>query len=102
MILQINTDGAACNYMCTVIWIGLSQGIWLDFSKLLTAAALCTVGAIGSSPIPNAGIALILIICSQINLPTAGLFPLVLASDLILDRILTGTCSYSDCARVPD
>ena len=83
-------DGFGIYYPCSTIWMAYSQGIELSFGQLASIAVLSTLGAIGASPIPNSGIAFVLLIAEQVSVPTDGYFPLVVAVDIILDRVITG------------
>ena len=83
-------DGGAIYYPSTVVWMAVAQGMDLSFGRTAMILVLGTLGAIGCSPIPNAGMAIILLIAEQVQVPTVGFFPLVMASDVILDRVTTG------------
>jgi Na+/H+-dicarboxylate symporter len=60
------------------------------------------MGAIGASPIPSAGLVLILMIMNSIGLPVTPLFGLIIAVDFIPDRFQTATNVLGDlvCSAV--
>lgn len=84
----VNMNGSALNLGVSVIFISQIFGVnfsGMDYGYII---ALCTLGAVGTAPIPGASIFLLSGILSALNLPIEAI-ALVIAIDRILDMART-------------
>jgi Na+/H+-dicarboxylate symporter len=84
----INTNGSALNLGVSVIFISQVFGMTFDMSQYCYILGLCTLGAIGTAPIPGASIFILSGILSSVGLPIEGI-ALILAIDRLLDMMRT-------------
>lgn len=91
----INMDGSGVYFVAATVFLAIVSGN----SDLLTPAAyfnivlMCTVGAVGASPIPNAGLVMILTIWESCfpGVATPVQISYLIAIDWFLDRCITVT-----------
>jgi Na+/H+-dicarboxylate symporter len=91
-----NMDGTAICFPIAVIFQAAAIGRSLNFVDCVIIVITSAMGAIGASPIPSAGLVLILMIMNAIGLPITPLFGLIIAVDFIPDRFQTATNVFGD------
>lgn len=85
----VNMNGTALNLGVCVMFISQLFGhVTMDFSQMLYILALCTLGAIGTAPVPGASIFLLSGILGVLNLPIEAI-GIIIAIDRVLDMIRT-------------
>jgi len=84
----INMNGSALNLGVSVIFISQIFGVNFTGMEYLYIITLCTLGAVGTAPIPGASIFLLSGILSALHLPVEAI-GLILAIDRILDMART-------------
>jgi Na+/H+-dicarboxylate symporter len=96
----VNMDGTALYECVAAVFIAQAYGIELSFGQQLIVVATSLLASIGAAGIPMAGLVMLSIILSAVNLPLEGL-GLILAVDRILDMIRTTVNVWSDsCGAV--
>ena len=84
-----NMDGAAIGFPIAVIFQGAALGIQFSFMDCVLIVLTSAVAAIGASPIPSAGLVLILMVMSSVKVPATALFGLIISVDFVVDRFQT-------------
>lgn len=84
----VNMNGTALNLAVSVIFISQIFGVSFSMEQYIYIIALCTLGAVGTAPIPGASIFLLSGILGDLNLPI-GAIGFILAIDRILDMART-------------
>ncbi len=85
----VNMNGTALNLGVSVIFISqLFSPIPLDLSQMFYILILCTLGAVGTAPVPGASIFLLSGILGVLHLPIEAI-GIILAVDRILDMMRT-------------
>ncbi|WP_163711985.1 dicarboxylate/amino acid:cation symporter [Mangrovibacterium lignilyticum] len=96
----INMDGTALYECVAAMFIAQVYGIDLSFSQQMLVVVTALMASIGAAGIPMAGLVMITIILSAVNLPLEGV-GLILAVDRILDMYRTSVNVWSDsCGAV--
>lgn len=96
----INMNGTALYECVAVIFIAQAYGIDLTFGQQAIVVLTALLAAIGSAGIPMAGLVMMTIVLTAVNLPLEGV-GLILAVDRILDMSRTTVNVWSDtCAAV--
>lgn len=96
----INMNGTALYECVAVIFIAQAYGIDLTFSQQAIVVLTALLAAIGSAGIPMAGLVMMSIVLTAVNLPLEGI-GLILAVDRILDMSRTTINVWGDtCAAV--
>lgn len=96
----INMDGTALYECVAVIFIAQAYGINLSVGQQAIVVLTALLAAIGSAGIPMAGLVMITIVLTAVNLPLEGV-GLILAVDRILDMSRTTVNVWGDsCAAV--
>lgn len=96
----INMDGTALYECVAVIFIAQAYGIDLTMGQQALVVLTALLAAIGSAGIPMAGLVMMTIVLSAVNLPLEGI-GLILAVDRILDMSRTTVNVWGDtCAAV--
>jgi Na+/H+-dicarboxylate symporter len=96
----INMNGTALYECVAVIFIAQAYGIHLSASQQVIVVITALLAAIGSAGIPMAGLVMMSIVLSAVNLPMEGI-GLILAVDRILDMSRTTVNVWGDtCAAV--
>ncbi len=96
----INMNGTALYECVAVIFIAQAYGIELTFSQQAIVVLTALLAAIGSAGIPMAGLVMMTIVLTAVNLPLEGV-GLILAVDRILDMSRTSINVWGDtCAAV--
>jgi Na+/H+-dicarboxylate symporter len=85
---KINMNGSALNLGVSVIFISQLFGIDFTFGEIVKIVLLCTLGAIGTAPVPGASIFLLSGILTSVGLPVEAI-GIILAIDRVLDMIRT-------------
>jgi Na+/H+-dicarboxylate symporter len=92
----INMDGTALYECIAAIFIAQAYGIDLSFGEQIIVVITALLASIGAAGIPMAGLVMITVILSAVNLPLEGV-GLILAVDRILDMFRTAVNVWSDC-----
>jgi Na+/H+-dicarboxylate symporter len=84
----INMDGTSLYQAVAAVFIAQVFGIDLSFYDMLTIILTATLASIGSAAVPGAGMIMLLIVLSSVNIPVEGL-ALIFAVDRPLDMLRT-------------
>ena len=84
----INMDGTSLYQAVAAVFIAQVFGVDLDFSQQLTIVLTATLASIGAAAVPGAGMVMLVIVLSSVNVPAEGL-ALIFGVDRILDMIRT-------------
>ncbi|MFA5330203.1 MAG: dicarboxylate/amino acid:cation symporter [Prolixibacteraceae bacterium] len=96
----INMNGTALYECVAVIFIAQAYGIHLSVGQQVVVVITALLAAIGSAGIPMAGLVMMTIVLTAVNLPLEGV-GLILAVDRILDMSRTTVNVWGDtCAAV--
>ncbi|MGM8364454.1 dicarboxylate/amino acid:cation symporter [Virgibacillus sp. W0181] len=91
----INMDGTAIYQGLAVMFIAQYFDVSLSFSQLLMVALVGTLASIGAAGVPGAGLIMLTMVLTAINLPLEGI-ALVASIDRILDMIRTSVNIVGD------
>ena len=96
----INMDGTALYECVAAMFIAQAYGIELTFGQQALVVITALLASIGAAGIPMAGLVMITVILTTVNLPLEGV-GLILAVDRILDMYRTSVNVWSDsCGAV--
>jgi Na+/H+-dicarboxylate symporter len=96
----INMDGTALYECVAALFIAQAYGVDLTILQQVIVVATALLASIGAAAIPMAGLVMITVILTAVNLPLEGV-GLILAVDRILDMFRTATNVWSDsCGAV--
>jgi proton glutamate symport protein len=96
----INMDGTALYECVAAIFIAQAYGVDLSVAAQIIIVGTALLASIGAAAIPMAGLVMITVILSAVQLPLEGV-GLILAVDRILDMFRTATNVWSDsCGAV--
>jgi len=96
----INMDGTALYELVAAIFIAQAYGIHLGITQQLIIVFTGLLASIGAAGIPMAGLVMITVVLSAVNLPLEGI-GLILAVDRLLDMFRTTVNVWSDsCGAV--
>jgi proton glutamate symport protein len=96
----INMDGTALYECVAAIFIAQVYGVELTFIQQVIIVITALLASIGAAGIPMAGLVMITVVLTAVNLPLEGV-GLIIAVDLILDMMRTTVNVWSDsCAAV--
>jgi Na+/H+-dicarboxylate symporter len=95
----INMDGAAIYHGIAALFIAQVYGVDLSFVQYLTIVLTATIASIGSAGIPGAGLIILSLVLSSVNLPLEGI-ALLAGIDRILDMFRTTTNVIGDASAV--
>lgn len=84
----INMDGTSLYQAVAAVFIAQVFGIDLSFVEMITIVLTATLASIGSAAVPGAGMVMLLIVLSAVNIPPEGL-ALIFAVDRPLDMLRT-------------
>jgi len=84
----INMDGTSLYQSVAALFIAQVFGIELGFVDMITIVLTATLASIGSAAVPGAGMIMLLIVLSSVNIPAEGL-ALIFAIDRPLDMLRT-------------
>lgn len=93
----INMDGTAIYQGLAVMFIAQYFDIGLTFSQLLMVALIGTLASIGAAGVPGAGLIMLTMVLTAINLPLEGI-ALVASIDRILDMMRTSVNIVGDAS----
>ncbi|CAN8097706.1 unnamed protein product [Discula destructiva] len=85
----VNMDGSALYFPIAVTFMAVTQGISLNAGEYVIIVLLSTLATIGTSPIPNAGLVFIIMICEAVNIPVGPMYAVIVAIEWFLDRFAT-------------
>lgn len=91
----INMDGTALYECVAAMFIAQAYGIDLSFFQQFIIVITALLASIGAAAIPMAGLVMITVILTAVQLPLEGV-GLILAVDRILDMFRTATNVWSD------
>jgi Na+/H+-dicarboxylate symporter len=97
-----NMDGAAIGFPIAVIFQAAALGRSVSFADCVIIVLTSAISAIGASPIPSAGLVLILMIMNAVGITITPLFGLIIAVDFLVDRFQTALNVMGDlmCAAI--
>ncbi len=96
----VNMDGTALYECVAAIFIAQAYGVDLTIIQQVIIVVTALLASIGAAAIPMAGLVMITVILTAVNLPLEGV-GLILAVDRILDMFRTATNVWSDsCGAV--
>ncbi|WP_164219458.1 dicarboxylate/amino acid:cation symporter [Virgibacillus sp. YIM 98842] len=84
----INMDGTALYQGVAVMFIAQYYGVELTFTQIITVALVATLASIGTAGVPGAGLIMLTMVLTAVNLPLAGI-ALIASVDRILDMMRT-------------
>ena len=93
----INMDGAAIYQGIAVVFVAQIYDVNLSFAQLLIVVLTATLASIGSAGIPGAGLVVLSMVLSSVNLPLEGI-ALVAGIDRILDMFRTSVNVIGDAS----
>lgn len=93
----INMDGTALYVGLCSMFVAQYFGIDLSFSQMVTVVLIGTLASIGTAGVPGAGLIMLTMALSAVNLPLAGI-ALVGGIDRILDMMRTSVNVTGDAA----
>ncbi|MCD4771844.1 MAG: dicarboxylate/amino acid:cation symporter [Bacteroidales bacterium] len=91
----INMDGTALYECIAVMFIAQAYGMDMSMGQQIIIVGTALLASIGAAGVPMAGLVMITIILTAVNLPLEGV-GLILAVDRILDMFRTATNVWSD------
>ena len=97
----VNMDGTAIFQAVAAIFIANVYGMDLTFGQNLAILATTVLAAIGTAPIPGAGVVMLAVIMTPIGIPLEGI-ALILGVDRLLDmaRTVVNVAGDAACAVV--
>ncbi|MFA1821921.1 dicarboxylate/amino acid:cation symporter [Virgibacillus oceani] len=93
----INMDGTALYQGVAVMFIAQYYGVELTFTQIITVALVATLASIGTAGVPGAGLIMLTMVLTAINLPLAGI-ALIASVDRILDMMRTAVNITGDAS----
>ncbi|ADU30537.1 dicarboxylate/amino acid:cation symporter [Evansella cellulosilytica] len=93
----INMDGTAIYQGIAVMFVAQYFGIELTFAQILTVVLIATLASIGTAGVPGAGLVMLTMVLTAINLPLEGI-ALVAGIDRILDMMRTSVNVVGDAS----
>jgi len=85
---KINMNGTSLNLGVSVIFISQLFGVDFTMAEIVKIVILCTLGSIGTAPVPGASIFLLSGILNSVGLPVEAI-GIIIAIDRILDMMRT-------------
>lgn len=96
----INMDGTALYELVAALFIAQAYGFDMTLGQQVVMVITALLASIGAAAIPMAGLVMITVVLSAVNLPLEGV-GLIIAVDRILDMFRTSTNVWSDsCGAV--
>lgn len=93
----INMDGTAIYMGITVMFVAQYYGYDLSFAQILTVALIGTLASIGAAGVPGAGLIMLMMVLTAINLPLEGI-ALIAGIDRVLDMFRTSVNIVGDAS----
>lgn len=91
----INMDGSALYYPAAIVFMAETAGLGdqIGAVEMFLIVLVSTVGAVGSAPVPSAGIVMTITIWNSVfpHIPLPSTFSFILATDWLTDRFITAT-----------
>lgn len=91
----INMDGSALYYPAAIVFMAETAGYGdqVGAVQMFLIIIVATIGAVGSAPVPSAGIVMTVTIWNSVfpNIPLPRTFSYIVATDWLLDRLITAT-----------
>ena len=84
----INMDGTSCYQAIAAVFISFLMGVNLSFGDQLGIVVTATLASIGSAAVPGAGMIMLAIVLSHLQVPLEGI-AIILGVDRILDMCRT-------------
>ncbi|SET59730.1 Na+/H+-dicarboxylate symporter [Oceanobacillus limi] len=91
----INMDGTALYQGIAVVFIAQYFGESLSFAQILTVALIATLASIGTAGVPGAGMVMLTMVLTAVNLPLEGV-ALIAGIDRVLDMMRTSVNVMGD------
>eukprot|EP00808_Paulinella_micropora_P016642 g9009.t1 len=82
----INMNGTCINLVMAILWMAAAQGEPLGVPSVVILVLLSILSSVGTAPVPNASLIMILIILETLDVSTTSLFALYTAIDWLPDR----------------
>ena len=96
-------DGGAIYFPCACIWLAVFNGIEPNAANYVLLVILATFGSMGTAPVPNASLALIMTACNTVFNTTGEPdgFGYIFAIDWFMDhgRTLVNGSKYYICVH---
>ncbi|MCM3112244.1 dicarboxylate/amino acid:cation symporter [Lederbergia lenta] len=93
----INMDGTAIYMGIAVMFIAQYFGESLSFSQILIVALMGTLASIGAAGVPGAGLIMLTMVLTAVNLPLEGI-ALIAGIDRVLDMLRTSVNIMGDAS----
>ncbi|WP_299743992.1 dicarboxylate/amino acid:cation symporter [uncultured Rossellomorea sp.] len=93
----MNMNGATIYQGVAVFFIAQFYGVDLSLAQILNVIGVAILASIGAEGVPGAGLIMLTIVLSSVNLPLEGI-GLVAAVDRILDMFRTSTNVIGDAS----
>ncbi|RWR07515.1 dicarboxylate/amino acid:cation symporter [Siminovitchia fortis] len=93
----INMDGTAIYQGIAVMFIAQYFGVELTVAQILIAALMGTLASIGAAGVPGAGLIMLTMVLTAVNLPLEGI-ALIAGIDRILDMLRTSVNIVGDAS----
>jgi len=93
----INMDGTALYQGVAVMFIAQYYGVELTFAQIIMVALVATLASIGTAGVPGAGLIMLTMVLTAVNLPLAGI-ALIASVDRILDMMRTAVNITGDAS----
>jgi Na+/H+-dicarboxylate symporter len=93
----VNMDGTAIYLGIASLFIAQYFGIELSITQMLMVALVATLASIGAAGVPGAGMVMLTMVLSSVNLPLEGI-ALVAGIDRILDMVRTSVNVIGDAS----
>jgi len=95
----VNMDGAAIYFPCACIWLAVYNGMDINAGHYVLLVILATFGSMGTAPVPNASLALIMTAYNTVFNTTGEPdgFGYIFAVDWFMDRGRTLVNVTGDC-----
>lgn len=93
----INMDGTAIYQGIAVMFVAQYFGVELTFAQILMVALVATLASIGAAGVPGAGLVMLTMVLTAVNLPLEGI-ALVAGIDRILDMMRTSVNVVGDAS----
>lgn len=93
----INMDGTAIYQGIAVMFIAQYFGVELTFTQIMIVALMGTLASIGAAGVPGAGLVMLTMTLSAVNLPLEGI-ALIAGIDRILDMLRTSVNVMGDAS----
>jgi Na+/H+-dicarboxylate symporter len=93
----VNMDGTAIYLGIAVMFIAQYYSIDLSFIQLVTVAIVATLASIGAAGVPGAGLVMLTMVLTSVNLPLEGI-ALIAGIDRVLDMFRTSVNVIGDAS----